>query len=255
MRILLIRHAEPAYENDSLTEKGRREAQLLGEYLKNTEIDHFYTSPMGRARETMEYVLRAKGLKEYKVLDWVHEFENVVDKDNDELIHAYAEVNMGDDGRIYPRVAWDMYPGAVTPEYLDASGWRNTAVAGHSEIVPQYDYVTEQFDKVLAEHGYVRNGMVYNCEQGNHETIAIFCHFGVESVLLSHLLNVSPFTLWQGTCALTSSLTELVTEERQKGIASFRCLRLGSLAHLDMGNEKPSFSARFCEVFEDKVRH
>ena len=29
MRILLIRHGDPDYEHDTLTEKGRREAELL----------------------------------------------------------------------------------------------------------------------------------------------------------------------------------------------------------------------------------
>ena len=31
MRILLIRHGDPDYEHDTLTEKGRREAALLAE--------------------------------------------------------------------------------------------------------------------------------------------------------------------------------------------------------------------------------
>ena len=31
MRILLIRHGDPDYDNDTLTEKGRREAALLAE--------------------------------------------------------------------------------------------------------------------------------------------------------------------------------------------------------------------------------
>ena len=33
MRLLFIRHGEPDYEKDSLTEKGFREAGYLAEYL------------------------------------------------------------------------------------------------------------------------------------------------------------------------------------------------------------------------------
>ena len=34
MRLVFVRHAEPDYENDSLTEKGFREAEILKERLK-----------------------------------------------------------------------------------------------------------------------------------------------------------------------------------------------------------------------------
>lgn len=42
MRILLIRHGDPDYEKDSLTEKGFREADLLAARLKNERIDAAY---------------------------------------------------------------------------------------------------------------------------------------------------------------------------------------------------------------------
>ena len=38
MRIIFVRHGEPDYANDCLTEKGVRETQLLGEYLKNYDL-------------------------------------------------------------------------------------------------------------------------------------------------------------------------------------------------------------------------
>ena len=40
MRILLIRHGEPDYSTDSLTEKGRREAELLAQRLSRENIDN-----------------------------------------------------------------------------------------------------------------------------------------------------------------------------------------------------------------------
>ena len=257
MRILLIRHADPDYTNDTLTEVGHREAELLGEYLKDREVGDVYVSPMGRAKKTAEYILKAKEMTDYKVLDWAHEFEYEVDFQNDELYDAYIGENIGEDGTVYPRVAWDMYPRkfTATDDYLDPVDWHDSAVARHSEINEGYAYVTEGLDKLLAEYGYVRNGKVYNCEQGNHDTITIVCHFGVKMVMMSHLINVSPFALWHGTCAAPTSITEFVSEEREKGIVYFRCLRMGSTAHLDMGNMEPGFTARFCETFEDDDRH
>ena len=52
MRILLIRHAEPDYTNDSITEKGKREAMLLSDRIARYDIRDFYISPLGRARDT-----------------------------------------------------------------------------------------------------------------------------------------------------------------------------------------------------------
>ena len=53
MDIYLIRHADPDYANDSITELGVKEANKLGAYLKDVPLTHIYSSPMGRARKTM----------------------------------------------------------------------------------------------------------------------------------------------------------------------------------------------------------
>ena len=39
MRILMIRHGDPDYEHDSLTENGKMEAQLLAERMKREKAD------------------------------------------------------------------------------------------------------------------------------------------------------------------------------------------------------------------------
>ena len=39
MRLIFIRHAEPDYEHDSLTEKGWREAKLLAVRTKSWQVD------------------------------------------------------------------------------------------------------------------------------------------------------------------------------------------------------------------------
>ena len=48
MRLIFIRHAEPDYSIDSLTEKGWREAKLLAERTKRWKVDEFYCSPLGK---------------------------------------------------------------------------------------------------------------------------------------------------------------------------------------------------------------
>lgn len=73
MRLILIRHGDPDYEHDTLTQKGRREAALLAERTKTWKVDDVYTSPLGRARATAQPSLQNWG-KEAVILDWAQEF-------------------------------------------------------------------------------------------------------------------------------------------------------------------------------------
>jgi len=118
-----------------------------------------------------------------------------------------------------------------------------------TQVAEEYRWVTEEFDRLLASHGYVREGNHYRAVVPHEETIVLFCHFALECVLLSHLLHVSPMVLWHGLCAAPSSVTTVVTEERREGIAIFRKLAFGDTSHLYVAGREPSFAARFCETY------
>lgn len=89
------------------------------------------------------------------------------------------------------------------PKYFDKDHWHETEVFQNAHVKEEYDWVTGELDRLLRRHGYVRNGLFYQAVAPNEDTIVLFCHFGVECVLLSHLLNISPMQLWHGTCAGT----------------------------------------------------
>ena len=57
MRLYIIRHADPNYENDSITEFGKKEAVALSKRLKSEGVSKIYCSTMNRAVETMFSVL------------------------------------------------------------------------------------------------------------------------------------------------------------------------------------------------------
>ena len=191
-----------------------------------------------------------------KTLDWLQEFPAQVDPDAADLLQDAFCFKKNEDGSIKRRVVWDMYPAYYHehPAYSDYNEWRTTPVALHSDAVSVYDRIIRSFDEFLAERGYVREGRHYRVERENTETITFFCHFGVSCVLLSRLWNVSPFVPLQSLCMPTSSVTELYTEERQKGIAHFRTTRIGDTTHLTMAGLKPErlpHSAPFAEVYSD----
>ncbi|MCI5700541.1 MAG: histidine phosphatase family protein [Lachnospiraceae bacterium] len=257
MRILFVRHGDPDYANDTLTEKGHREAACLAETAPDLNMGDCYVSPLGRAKDTAAYCLKKLG-KTAETMEWLREFSDTVDiNGSEELLRCYPNTRIID-GRYKTRIPWDMVPGYFTehPEYIDRFAWRNSEVAKHSRIVEDYDAVIAGMDRLLEKYGYVREGDHYRVEKGCSQTITLFCHFGVTCVLLSHLWNMSPFILWHSLGLLPTSVSELVTEEREKGIAYFRGLRLGDQSHLYAGKEEPSFACRFCELYgNENERH
>lgn len=252
MRLIFVRHGDPDYTIDSLTEKGHREAALLAEYLADWDLGDVYMSPLGRAKDTAGYTLRKKGLKA-EIKDWLQEFPVKMDMNLSEDLKKGFEHEYLEDGTLAPRITWDMLPGYLSehPEYLDRMAWRQSEVARCSDMVELYDAVTKQFDELLAGYGYVRDGLGYRVEKEYKGTITCFAHFGIISVLLSHLWNVSPWIPWQYTVLAPSSLTEVMSEERIQGIASFRATKVGDISHLSIGKEPPAFAARFCEVYSN----
>lgn len=73
MQFLIIRHGDPDYVHDSLTEKGFREAELLARRLKKEGVDKIYVSPLGRAAATAAPTAKALGLAP-ETLQWLREF-------------------------------------------------------------------------------------------------------------------------------------------------------------------------------------
>ena len=256
MRLIFIRHGDPDYTADSLTEKGIKEAELLSRRVMQWNVTDFFVSPLGRARETADASL-LKMNRTAEVCPWLKEF--------------YYPVK--DPGTGKDRIAWDWLPSYFTdPEnsiLCDKDRWMHAPVMESGHIAEHYKEVCAGLDGILARYGYKRDGFVYktdgtHCQKGelqistdtykdsyDDRTIVFFCHLGVMFAMLGHLLDISPVQLWQGFFVATSSVTVLVCEERIPGTASFRVQTLGDTRHLRDGGEQPSSSGCFTKVFSD----
>ena len=237
VKIVFVRHGDPDYVNDSLTEKGFREAEILKTRISKMDVAEFYCSPLGRAIRTSEPTLKLMNRKA-EILSWLKEFPGTV-----------IDPKTGE-----KRIPWDLMPSYWTKDsdFYDKDKWIETPLMQSGDTHTVYKDVCEKLDNFLANHGYVRNGNCYKAEKPNKDTIVFFCHFGITAVLLSHILGLSPVVLWQGFVALPTSVTTIRTEEREEGIAYFRCRGFGDVSHLYEAGETPSNSACFCELFTDK---
>ena len=239
MKIIFIRHGDPDYVNDTLTEKGMREAKLLAKRVADWKnITQFYCSPLGRAKKTASYSLEAVG-REAVTYEWMKEFAYFID---DPVTGRHG-------------VPWDLMPDYWTeiPEMYDRDAWKTTALyRSNDAILPAYQEVCEVLDSLLSSYGYNRYNNYYRTDPSKEkaeDTIVIFCHLGVTCMMLSHLLGISPIPLLHGFFLAPTSVTVLASEERMENNAIFRVQVMGDTSHLLAGGEPISQAGFFTEPF------
>lgn len=241
MRLLFIRHGDPDYEHDCLTEKGIKEAKLLSKRMEKETMDHIYVSPMGRAQKTASFTLQLTG-KSAETLIWLQEFTPRIHRPDlpDQL-----------------SIPWDFraIDWMETDAFFDQDEWKKDPVLMEGNTAEAYDHIIHSFDTLLESHGYVYNGKWYEVKKESHDTLVFFCHFGIQCVILSHLLHLPVMALLHGCIAAPTAVTELYTQEPLEGIATFRMTRYGDLSHLEAAGEAPSDSGRFVECYHDTGRH
>lgn len=233
MKILIIRHAEPDYSVDSLTEKGFCEAELLSQFLMSLNISDVYCSTMGRAQATAKPFLEKSGLSAENC-DWLREFG--------------GKLAVPEGERPLP---WDILPCVwqSSDGYFSLDGWLGNPAVVKGGAADEYRRVTAEFDNVMKKnYGLERDGLIYKGENSDR-TIAFFCHFALGSVLVSHLTGISPVLLWQGFNMPPSAVTTMRTEERRLGEVIFRCCGFGDVSHLRMGGEPVSSMGMFPELY------
>ncbi len=233
MKLLLIRHGDPDYAGDTLTEKGWREARLLCGRLLKLDIRALYVSPLGRARDTLKPYLEATGRK-VAVMPWMQEFP----------MHKPDEYT----GRSH--IIWDYLPAYRErfPDWDSAEGWMDAYPFGQWNVRPLVEEMWQGLDDILARHGYRREGRFYRVTAPNTDTIALVCHFGAATILLSHLLNISSMQLLHATFMAPTAVTTVLTEEQERGIAQWRTIGIGDTSHLYEAGEPLSMSGFFDEA-------
>ena len=153
MKLLIVRHGDPDYTIDSLTEKGWKEAEYLSEKLSRMKLDYFYVSPLGRAKDTASCTLKKMNRTAVEC-EWLREFDVLIDR---------PDVT---DRKI---IIWDWLPQDWTQDerFFQYDHWFENERMAAADVKGYYDHVTGKFDELLAKHGYVRDGHYYRAEKAN----------------------------------------------------------------------------------------
>ena len=188
MRLLIVRHGDPDYERDSLTKKGWREAELLAKRLSKLTVKDFYVSPLGRARDTASLTLK-KMNRTAEECQWLREFDVRITRpdrpDAESIAWDWLPQDWTKEERFWQRELWaanEVMHEGTTQGTHDGNGIR-IARSAEGGAGAEYDWVVQNLDALLAEHGYVRDGANYRVERANRDTLVFFCHFGLECVL------------------------------------------------------------------------
>lgn len=177
MNLYLIRHADPDYQHDTITEYGEQQAEKLADWLKDLKVDELYHSSMGRASKTASYLAKKWKLTPIAV-DWARE---VCWKQN----HV-GNVDMHSPWGVKDRIIQN------TNSYPQGDSWFENPESKDDLFIESYKQHCKDLDAFLAKQGYQRNNQLYKAIEPNEKTVVIVCHGGVISSWISYLTNV-PF--------------------------------------------------------------
>jgi len=161
LRLILVRHgstiwnAEGKYQGTidvPLSDKGRREAQMVAERLRNEDIKAVYSSELIRARETAEIIASPHNLPV-------------------KVIPELGEINFGDWEGLTAREIKDKYGEDAYRTWLEDPV--NANISGGDHITEFAERVVQGFNKVIEAHP--------------EDTVVVATHGGALMVLGCHL--------------------------------------------------------------------
>ncbi|MCF7789966.1 MAG: histidine phosphatase family protein [Prosthecobacter sp.] len=187
MQIYLIRHGEVDEKyhkvfggsriDMGLSALGLKHGEAVAEWLKDTKIDAFYSSPMLRVQQTMAPMARQRGLQP-------------------EVMPGLMEIDFGD----WTGSRWDEVQanfGVSAFDWLEII--ETNGIANGEDIDVLKSRVRESLLRIINAHP--------------HGKVAVFCHGGIIRVIIALLLGVplahlAHFNIEYGSISLVELLPE-----------------------------------------------
>lgn len=222
MLLFILRHADPIYNPDSLTERGHIQAEALAKRLALYGIDKIYSSSMIRAQQTAhptEVLLN----KTAELADWARE---------DVLYRAWSTEHNGTRRWIFHNPEKSQ----MRDPSVSALGlkWYEHPLFGGIPGEREYMRLLEHSDEFLLRQGYRhdRENCRYIAENHTDERVAMFCHQGFGLSWLGVMLDIPLPIIWTGFDYSHTGMTVVEFEPDEKGIVLPQVLTLSNDSHL-----------------------
>lgn len=177
--IYYVRHGEPDYSSDTLTELGHKQAEKTAQVLKKIEFDKVFSSSLGRAVETAKHTTEKTGNKIFQI-DWIRE----------DLAWKHLAFNNEENfcTWIYNQ---EKYMGRMFELQDDPDWYLNTLFPG--EIRVGIKEMAEAVDEWLLEMNifHDRETKKFISRGKTPQTIAVFAHEGASTLFISSILDMS----------------------------------------------------------------
>lgn len=182
MLFLYVRHGNPIYDPDSLTEEGHAQAEALSKRLSKYGVDEIYASTSNRARLTAKPTCEKLGL-EATLLDWANEG------------HAFRDTSVQkEDGNRQWCFYSLKYRSAFTRPDVRALGekWYEHELFKEDNFAAGVQRVDREVDEFFRSLGYEheRETGRFKAIQPNEKRVALFAHQGFGMLFLSSVLGI-----------------------------------------------------------------
>jgi probable phosphoglycerate mutase len=220
MILYIIRHGDPDYTTDSLTEKGRLQAELVGKRLFDVGIDRVFSSPLGRARQTAEPLCRMAGL-ECNIEEWTRE------------VGTNMMMTTVPDGT--PKSL-----SGLQNTYFLENGGAELAIADSFECPPVKEgrmkeacaVIERGGDEFLERLGYKKENGVYRILRENNERVALFCHGTMGRAWIASLLHIPFHIMWASFKYTHTGVTAIEFKNNENGLTAPKCFFYSDMSHL-----------------------
>lgn len=219
MLLYIVRHGDPVYETDSLTERGKLQAEAVGKRLFDAKIDRIFSSPMGRAKETAEPACRLLGL-EKSIEEWTHEIGR-------EKMTPFPDGKMK--SITFVQNTYYLENGNRDLPYNRAY---ECCGINESNMESAVKYIEQNGKDFLERLGYREENGVYRILRKNEEKVALFCHAAFSRAWISVLLHIPLHIMWSSFQYTHTGVTVLEFKNNENGITAPTCLCYSDISHL-----------------------
>ena len=222
MLLFYIRHGDPIYNPDCLTEFGKLQADALSKRLALFGIDKIYSSTSIRALQTAEPTARLLH-KEIIQQDWCLER------------YVMQELGVLVDGKrrwLFQRPEYRRLFVSKGMEQLGHRWWSHPAFAEY-EYQKGYERIQQEAYKFLEALGYKYDDTIgaYRVLCENDERVALFAHQGFGMAFMSAVLNI-PYPKFCISFDFGHSSMTVIEFRNEEGISIPQVLSLSNDSHL-----------------------